>query len=531
MKIDFPTTVFNIDPEPQVDPSPISQLPTDPLLAAFQTAVFASDAYTLLPITLSQVCSRWRDLAINTPTLWRNIVAVNELEASTASVEKTLKRVQAFLTLSRECHLSIEITFLSWSIHQGESGDENPCVVNLPLFRQRISEISTAIGQHVHRIANFKLTVDEYETTAIVMRGLGSMSMPILKTWYVHNAYEEQAFSHPENEPEYEEEVHAHSLLLRPDTNADDDSSLYPKLRHVCIRSTPLHWRRFSPRNLVSLELGMLQTTSRPFSAILHKILSANAHSLERLCLHAALRGDEWAETCALPNLEWLELGFIDSSEPVAFLNAIEAPKLKRLAICDLMRLNYCPCFGLGDAFDPNIADLFKVVMRRLPLHNLWYLALTHIALCPPHQHPVQPSHVEVYVQALTFALKFFCELTALTDLALSGPDHATMDALNHILPRSMERHGTTQPRLPTPQLCNLSVADAPSLVLRHFINQRVENQRTFRPLDGLALSMPKEWFATVSRDCVKWSSLAHKILPHVSCAHVHETEADMLPL
>ncbi|GLB36874.1 hypothetical protein LshimejAT787_0311610 [Lyophyllum shimeji] len=530
MKVDFPATILNIDPEPQVATSPISQLPIDPLLAIFHTAVLAFDASALLPITLSHVCARWRDLALSTSTLWRNIVVMNKLETSSSSIEKTLKRVQAFLNLSRECTLSIDMTFDSWSLHEGETDPENPYVINLPFFRARIGDISRTIAQYAHRIRNFKLTVDEFESTAAVMRGLGPVQMPVLETWHVRNTYEDHAFNHPGNEPEYEEEVHAHSLLLRPDANTNDDSFPYPKLRRVNLRSTPLHWGRFSPRNLVSLELGMLQVASRPSSPDLHKILLASAHSLVRVALYAALKGDDWIGTCALPKLELLELGFTNTSEVIPFLSALQAPNLRRLAICDLMRQNHCACLGLGEAFDPNIAQFFNVMMQRLPLENLRYLALSHIALCPPPSGiPAPASHIEMYTAALTFALKFFCQLTAVAELVLSGPDRATMEALNHVLPSNMERHGTTAPRYPTPRLRNLVVADAPFLVLHHFVKERVTNRKMFRPFDGFIVSMPRSWYELVEWVLLDVSVLARNVSPRISCAHHHETETHIL--
>ncbi|KAF8060703.1 hypothetical protein FPV67DRAFT_303233 [Lyophyllum atratum] len=512
MKVGFPTVIFNTVSASQVAPSPISQLPADSLLVVFQLGVSAPDASPLLPITLSQVSARWRDIVMNTPTLWTRIGIFHNLEATTISLQKTLKRVEAFLSLSRECPLSVYINLNTWYFHEGESEDsENPFAMNVPAFCTSVADISRAIGHHSHRIKSFCLHVDEYDMTATVLGALGRVPMPLLENWTVHNKYEDQTFNDPDYLPEDDVEVNAHSILVHPDDMVDEET-FYPNLQVVTLLSTPLQWTRFSPRNLVHLNIRMIQTALRPSSEALHRILLASSHSLQTLALCGALKGDCWVEICTMTKLESLELGFVLASEIIPFLKVVQAPNLKRFALCDIQRLKLCPHERREREFDGDIAELFDVVLRRLPLNQVQKLSLLHIALCPPHGYPVPTSYVDVYLQARTFACKFFCQMTGLSSLHLVAPDHVTLDALNYALPSNVERHGTTHPRVPAPRLNLLCVDNPISSVIRQFLAARLKNPKAFVPLVAFTLVMPRAWYMQVNWKCVDFSPLARQV-------------------
>ncbi|KAF9014593.1 hypothetical protein BDZ89DRAFT_445262 [Hymenopellis radicata] len=57
-----------------IQSSPIRQLPTEVLGIIFASACtsFQQDEYQT-PLSISLVCSKWRDISISTPTLWTNI--------------------------------------------------------------------------------------------------------------------------------------------------------------------------------------------------------------------------------------------------------------------------------------------------------------------------------------------------------------------------------------------------------------------------------------------------------------------------
>ncbi|KAI5990257.1 hypothetical protein EDD15DRAFT_2130911, partial [Pisolithus albus] len=54
---------------------PVSRLPNEMLLAIFEEAVSSppSDKEMWIPIDISHVCRRWREVAVSSARLWRNI--------------------------------------------------------------------------------------------------------------------------------------------------------------------------------------------------------------------------------------------------------------------------------------------------------------------------------------------------------------------------------------------------------------------------------------------------------------------------
>ncbi|KIN96040.1 hypothetical protein M404DRAFT_164228, partial [Pisolithus tinctorius Marx 270] len=54
--------------------APVSRLPNEMLLAIFEEAVSSPPEKEMwVPIDISHVCHRWREVAISSPRLWRHI--------------------------------------------------------------------------------------------------------------------------------------------------------------------------------------------------------------------------------------------------------------------------------------------------------------------------------------------------------------------------------------------------------------------------------------------------------------------------
>ncbi|KAJ6484844.1 hypothetical protein C8R45DRAFT_1147842 [Mycena sanguinolenta] len=102
-------------------PCDIHSLPTETLCAIFRSVVVASSHRTAARVqeelerianasllTLSRVCSRWHEIAINNPTFWQHI-EINAITGAPDVLETTLALVNARLERSRGVPLSITL--------------------------------------------------------------------------------------------------------------------------------------------------------------------------------------------------------------------------------------------------------------------------------------------------------------------------------------------------------------------------------------------------------------------------------------
>lgn len=485
--------------------SPISEIPVDVLLEIFETLILAWDAVQIMPVLLCSVCTRWRDCVRNSPTLWSTIRTYEVLDLTTVILEHEIKRVKMFLRRSQGCPLTIDIAIYSYLRHEGE---DNAWADSLPDFHDKLKELSQALGKHAHRIKSLTLVIDEYQSTTSILSGLKEVSMPMLTHWDVRNLYDENWSFDDENLED--EEVNAHSVLLHPlGTSEEQRMAMYPNLKFVSLHAVPLHWSRFSLNNLVTLEIRMIPEKWRPSASTFGRILRANAHSLERLVLSVALpTGIYLGEPIALPNLEWIELGFTHTAEIIPFINTIEVPILRVLILCDSRR-EYLP-IGLSNdpAFDNGITDLFAVLVSRFPLRQLTDMTLRHIALCP-----VPSPSAEVFSSRMDIAIDFLRRLENLNFLTVSNSDVITLEALN----RLQVRVEAQQPKHPLPKLTFLQITDTGYKILQDFLQQRLNGPNVYNALVALVITMPNSWYLASRWDTFNTKRLAQEVFPLVS--------------
>ncbi|KAG6896230.1 hypothetical protein C0992_009625 [Termitomyces sp. T32_za158] len=492
------------NPVAQANRSPISEIPTDVLFAIFETVIMAWDAVHMMPAILCRVCTRWRDCVGKSPTLWSTIRAYEVLDLTTVLLEHEIRRVKTFLRRSQECPLTIDIAIYSYIRHEG---DDNAWADSLLIFHDKLQELSQALGQHAHRIKSLTLVIDEYQSTTSILSGLTNVAMPMLTHWDVRNIYDQ---SWDLDEDLEDEEVNAHSVLLHPpETPEERWMTMCPNLQFVSLHAVPHHWPRFSPTNLVTLEIRMIQEKWRPSASALERILRTNAHSLERLMLSVALPPSiSLGEPIALPNLEWIELGFTHTAEVVTLINAIEVPSLRVLILCDSRREHLPINLRDNRAFDDGIANLFAVLVSRFPLHQLTDMTLRHIALCP-----MPCASAEVLSQCMEIAIDFFCRLVNLNFLAISNSDVVTLDALNRV----QIRVESQRPKFPVPKLSFLQITDTGYKILQFFLRQRLSDTKVYKPLKALVITMPNSWYQMSKWDTLNVKRLAQEVFPLVS--------------
>ncbi|KAG6890518.1 hypothetical protein C0995_007717 [Termitomyces sp. Mi166 len=492
----------------------MSNIPTDILLAIFETLTLSWDAVQNIPILLSSVCMRWHDCVVNSPILWSTIRLFGFLDLTTFFFDHEIKRINVFLRRSQDCPLTIDLALYSYLRHEGE---DNVYADHLPDFHAKLQDLSHTLGQHAHRIKRLMLVIDEYKSTISILSGLKNVPMPMLTHWDVRNVYDESWNLEEDLE---DEEVDADSGLLHSrETSEERWMYLYPNLRSVSLHAIPHHWSRFSPSNLVILEIKMVPAKWRPSASTLARILRTNAHSLEKLMLSVALpSGTYLGEVITLPNLESIELGFTHTSEVIPFINAIKVPNLRVLILSDNRRQDLHPTDRQNDPdFDPGITDLFAVIASRFPLHQLTGITLRHIALCPTPS----PS-AEVLSNRMDIAVDFFCRLENLNYLTVSDSDLVTLDALNRV-----QMHVDPQrPKSSVPNLTFLQIMETGYKILQGFLLQRLSSSKVYKTLDTLVITMPNSWYQASKWDTLNTKKLAQEVLPLVSR---HSVDAEQL--
>ncbi|KAI0037911.1 hypothetical protein FA95DRAFT_1613785 [Auriscalpium vulgare] len=253
---------------------PIMCLPPEVLTAIFELLAIADPPGGPRPsrprklgwISVSHVCSRWRDIAINCPSLWARL---------TFSVGAKCLQVMHSLAKSAPLHFSTGNTQVLADIH------------------------STFIAENLHQTKSISVTVNpsQYETFRYLVK-----PAPLLESLAVKVTGTNMD---PSTASRY------HSRLFPTDLLG----GCAPNLRY-CTFDTPECLRWTSPLlvNLVSLEVTQTKMEATPRQHVkLREVKHAlqNMKALQRLTLDVALRGlhpPSDGDTVFLPHLDLLSI-------------------------------------------------------------------------------------------------------------------------------------------------------------------------------------------------------------------------------
>ncbi|KAJ7829402.1 hypothetical protein B0H14DRAFT_2810084 [Mycena olivaceomarginata] len=75
----------------------------------------------LAPTTLAQICHRWREIALATPTLWRAISLYIDAGSPAQYRQNRLRCLETWLRLSKSCPLSIRLEGSTWTRNHSEN--------------------------------------------------------------------------------------------------------------------------------------------------------------------------------------------------------------------------------------------------------------------------------------------------------------------------------------------------------------------------------------------------------------------------
>ncbi|KZT73800.1 hypothetical protein DAEQUDRAFT_354780 [Daedalea quercina L-15889] len=288
-------------------------------------------------VTVSHVCKLWRDVAINTPTLWSGLDFSEGLPYTKSAV---------YLGRSKGAPLDISI-----DVTKDEEDEETnlndpvPALAELMVCSDELEAILKLIIPHVSHWRSLELMVSEYVLMHSALLQMGACAcapmLEVLQLYHYEDSEEgEETFTPPKFKQQDFVLFHGHA----------------PKLTHVALWGVHLDWAASTfLSGLVELELAYHAKDVRPpfrdFARILRD--SPEIETLT-LCQSGPVGGPvEWLEsvlgpdamqtgepsepeactTLALPSLKNLVVAFLEPEYSKHLVERLALPSLASLAI------------------------------------------------------------------------------------------------------------------------------------------------------------------------------------------------------
>ncbi|KAI0044403.1 hypothetical protein FA95DRAFT_1562273 [Auriscalpium vulgare] len=298
-------------------------------------------------VLVSHVCRRWRDIALQTPTLWTSIDFSEgpPFEKSRAYIERSK---ECLLDIELDCTLPDETTIddddiAEEAFPEDEDADEElaaaaarPPRSGKPLDDKTVARaegrvlledlpaVRDLIMPHLARWRIFELMVNDYtimhSTLSTLARAGAAPHLEALQLYHYEDSEQYAAFAPP----------HLKAGLLPFGGRA-------PALTHVALWGVHLDWERCAfLEGLHDIELAYHAVDVRPSYAAFTRIL-AHSPRLETLTLCLSGPGgqpDEWpADVVELPSVVTLVLAFHELRYISELMKRLSFPGLKSLAL------------------------------------------------------------------------------------------------------------------------------------------------------------------------------------------------------
>ncbi|KDQ15580.1 hypothetical protein BOTBODRAFT_31473 [Botryobasidium botryosum FD-172 SS1] len=260
---------------------------------------------------VTHVCHHWREVALQTPSMWTYLEMVDNYPA----FEKTM----AWIERSKACLLEFDLDFSS-EYYEDFGRNEMNVVLDL-------------IMPHIARWCAFSLIVDAFEPMHTFLARMQAPAPNLRELELYNNAELDtlEAFSPP----------HLRTPIKLPHNVA-------PKLERFSVWSVHILWPVFPFTNLIHLELAYHTPDVRPSWGDFIGMLNASPNlrslalidSWPPLSSYAACEGP----TVQLPSV--VEFKLVLSSEPpdlIHLINTLRMPNLRKLHLGDLIEANFAP--------------------------------------------------------------------------------------------------------------------------------------------------------------------------------------------
>ncbi|KAF8234794.1 hypothetical protein L208DRAFT_1393456 [Tricholoma matsutake] len=465
-------------------PFPHSRLPNELLSYIFLTATHHfEDRYEaiLTPITISHVCSRWREVAISAGGLWTNLIL------TFPTCRSQLSRTMTWLSRSEPYPIDILLDFRdpSWDWDENSHG----------FHWQDMEAIVRPFLTHVKRWCHVELLTDTWAPIFTFLWYTRRVeSAPLLRSISLSrcNAYfaSRGAIFHP--------------VQLKEPIPLFGGLAL-EALRNVSLAGVHLDWARSSLRNLTSLEFkyharGVMPSLDQFFGIL------AGCTNLHHLSIigwgpqldNAFSYGGNLTEprnSMQLQHLTSFSFGFIDVNYAVKLLSLFSFPSIEKFMLEDVS-FTLDPSENWQDATP--ILDL--LTPRDESGDSSKSLSRSSVGLSLDGIVSLQLHSILSNESAFSH---FYSALPNLRKLGLFGTD----DALRALNPLS-----DTGFRSMCPVLQELECRDVDSATLVDVVRSRAETGSVL-PLDSITFDSSDEPVRPTLADCLKLRELGIKIL------------------
>ncbi|KAF9242335.1 hypothetical protein BU15DRAFT_72864 [Melanogaster broomeanus] len=419
-------------------------MPIELMACIFQLAAeFNSTRY---PVIVSHVCRSWRDLALNTSSLWTNINIRTPCCSALGPVQD-LCRASAFASRSswRALNIKMEMVY-----HHRQSRPQIQSHVG-----RFLAGVNLIFGVR-DRVKTLDIHSNRYAASAIVSQ-LIPHGLPMLERFritvgqgYFPTGWEVVI---PPSWSIRRWIKRMRSLRLR--VRKHGMHALLPRLKEVNLSAALAFWSFWAITNLTSLTIDCIPSRFQVCFPDLRHILMQNENSLENLVLQASIDfSSEVPSSIVLPKLQQLHFGFVSQYEAIEVLQALEAPSLKSLDLRDIPSIQYfqyCrsgsdfpfqplihghPSLHMGECYDSSMLLYSLCVSPPAWLAQIESLTLASLYL-------VLTKDTSWFDDVLTHSVSplFICparlmqQMTSLKTLTLHDPDRFFLKGLNFPVP------------------------------------------------------------------------------------------------
>lgn len=329
---------------------------TEPQLCEHKSPYVSITVKKLPPFisAVMQVCRRWRQVAMHTPSLWTTL----HISRSKKAVDK-LPNIKDFRNP------------LSWVNEHLARSQALPLDISLDCRHLSTKTIFAQLTPESHRWRSLRITITSVQELPTALVALKKVAAPILETLEIASLKYHDSIS--------------------PTVSSFFRNGLAPRLAHVRLNRVNLSWLAFPLKDLTTLELRFVVWPTFPLLAD----MLADSPNLQHLLLHidntaAKLLERQSRPSISIPSLKSLEIRLFSQGQPTIcpFLQIFSTPALESLTMRDVTSSDWC-----------RILVYFRI-------HGTGYPLLRHLTLsCIKGLINVDSSAVRAFPQLTSLSL------------------------------------------------------------------------------------------------------------------------------
>ncbi|KAJ8469951.1 hypothetical protein ONZ45_g16719 [Pleurotus djamor] len=350
-------------------PSPIGSLPIEILSHIFALSCFGEtserDEHPLgfdtqsitIPLVLSTVCRRWRQVALSTSSLWTTLCVTPDFVLGD-SLDTT--HITTFLHRSRKVPLRIFVDVRDPDWDFTEPGvTQSPSNYQPPLASEHLSQALSILLPHLSRWCSISIFTDTWAlmhtALTLISPAITTLGAPLLESITLMRCNDFVSFGQHFQPRELKDSPlfsfdPTHSTLRR--------DQVLPMLRDLTLKGVHADWLSLSQllspqRNggLRTLELSSHSRDVRPPFHVFQDILSKSP-GLQKLVIRGSgfsepsstssidtdaplNRSNDTVDRAYLPELRDLDIGYRCVAEGCRLVDILDAPGLTSITLCD----------------------------------------------------------------------------------------------------------------------------------------------------------------------------------------------------